>query len=415
MPRPAPHHARRRRPGLEQLPARGRPRRRATRSSGSTRGARRCASVPASTQRPADRRRAARGPRVPRALRASGCGLASFGGARRGHATRFASATNAAAFLPQAERALGFPIDIISGHEEARLIYLGVAHVLPPSDAPRLVIDIGGGSTEFIIGRGIEPERLESLKIGCVGMTQRFFADGRADDGRVRCGGDRCARGDRGDRAASSIATHWHEAYASSGTALALAEILEQNGLSSGGITPRGPRPAAPADDDAGHVSTSAAEGVEAGARAGARRRLRDHGRRAGRARRRAHRPGRRRAAARRSLRPARAHRSTRQPRRDRRAVHRALPHRSRARAARGGDSRRRSTSAPLLAADREVAQRVEWAALLHEVGFSVSHIGFHKHGAYILQNADMPGFSAGEQDSIARLVLGLPRRSRRR
>src|SRR6185503_2202529 len=76
------------------------------------------------------------------------------------------------------EAALGFPIDIISGHEEARLIYLGVAHLLPPSRAPRLVVDIGGGSTEFIIGVGLTPERLESLNIGCVGLSQRFFADG---------------------------------------------------------------------------------------------------------------------------------------------------------------------------------------------------------------------------------------------
>ncbi len=67
--------------------------------------------------------------------------------------------------VPAAGRAaLGFPIDVIAGYEEARLIYLGVAHVLPASPEPRLVIDIGGGSTEFIIGRGLDPERLESLK-----------------------------------------------------------------------------------------------------------------------------------------------------------------------------------------------------------------------------------------------------------
>ena len=91
----------------------------------------------------------------------------------------FRVANNAREFLRRAERSLGFPIDVISGHEEARLIYLGVAHSLPPSSAPRLVIDIGGGSTEFIIGRGLEPERLESLKIGCVGITQRFFPGGK--------------------------------------------------------------------------------------------------------------------------------------------------------------------------------------------------------------------------------------------
>src|SRR5206468_8379329 len=90
----------------------------------------------------------------------------------------FRVARNAAPFLRQAEAALGFPIDVISGYEEARLIYLGVAHVLPPSDAPRLCIDIGGGSTEFIIGRGLEPERLESLNIACLSSTQRFFRAG---------------------------------------------------------------------------------------------------------------------------------------------------------------------------------------------------------------------------------------------
>src|SRR5205823_4231521 len=94
----------------------------------------------------------------------------------------FRVAKNAAEFLPLAERALGFPIDVIGGHEEARLTYLGVAHVLPPSAARRLVIDIGGGSTELIIGRGLEPERLESLRIGCVGMTQRFFPRGKVTE-----------------------------------------------------------------------------------------------------------------------------------------------------------------------------------------------------------------------------------------
>src|SRR5438128_8646337 len=81
----------------------------------------------------------------------------------------FRVAKHAREFLPQAERALGFPIDVIAGHEEARLIYLDVAHELPRSIEPRLVVDIGGGSTEFIIGRGLDPDRLESLKIGCVG------------------------------------------------------------------------------------------------------------------------------------------------------------------------------------------------------------------------------------------------------
>src|SRR5262245_38884478 len=124
---------------------------------------------------------------TPEARRAALACLARFGerikglhpSAVRAVATNtFRVAKNAASFLAQAGRVLGFRIDVITGYEEARLIYNGVAHVLPPSDEPRLVVDIGGGSTEFIIGRGFLPERLESLKIGCVGMTRRFFADG---------------------------------------------------------------------------------------------------------------------------------------------------------------------------------------------------------------------------------------------
>src|SRR5258706_2946410 len=151
----------------------------------------------------------------------------------------FRVARNAAAFLPQAEAALGFPIDVIAGHEEARLIYLGVAHVLPPSTEPRLVIDIGGGSTEIIIGRGLTPERLESLKLGCVNLSQRFFGDGslRAD---AFAAAETHARAEIEAIAQAFGRERWREAYASSGTALALAAILEENGLSSGGITPEG-------------------------------------------------------------------------------------------------------------------------------------------------------------------------------
>ena len=112
----------------------------------------------------------------------------------------FRVAKNAREFLARAERTIGFPIDVISGHEEARLTYFGVAHELPRSPEPRLVIDIGGGSTELIIGRGLQAERLESLTIGCVGMTQRFFADGAITERRDASCGNRRARRDRGDR-----------------------------------------------------------------------------------------------------------------------------------------------------------------------------------------------------------------------
>jgi exopolyphosphatase/guanosine-5'-triphosphate,3'-diphosphate pyrophosphatase len=82
-------------------------------------------------------------------------------------------------FMAEAEAALGHPIDVISGLEEARLIYKGVTHSLPASDGLRLVMDIGGGSTELILGRGATPRALESVHLGCVTLTERFFPDGR--------------------------------------------------------------------------------------------------------------------------------------------------------------------------------------------------------------------------------------------
>ena len=84
-----------------------------------------------------------------------------------------------ASFLGAAEQALGHPIEVVSGREEARLIYLGVAHGIADSPERRLVIDIGGGSTEFIIGQHFEALEKESLQMGCIASTQRFFGDGK--------------------------------------------------------------------------------------------------------------------------------------------------------------------------------------------------------------------------------------------
>lgn len=88
-------------------------------------------------------------------------------------------AVNRQVFAGQAEKILGVPVEIIAGREEARLIYLGVSHTLADNAGSRLVVDIGGGSTEFIIGERFEPREMESLHMGCVSYTQRFFSDGR--------------------------------------------------------------------------------------------------------------------------------------------------------------------------------------------------------------------------------------------
>src|SRR6201999_3006790 len=89
------------------------------------------------------------------------------------------------AFLERSREALGHPIEIISGMEEARLIYSGVAHTMPSEPGRRLVADIGGGSTELIIGDGLVPLELESLQMGCVSLSERFFRDGKISEKRI--------------------------------------------------------------------------------------------------------------------------------------------------------------------------------------------------------------------------------------
>ncbi len=317
----------------------------------------------------------------------------------------FRVATNAAKFLPRAEAVLGFPIDVIGGHEEARLIYLGVAHVLPASEARRLVIDIGGGSTEFIIGHGLEPLRLESLKLGCVSMSTRFFADG-ALSARAFHAAETHARAEIEAITREFGQEHWQEAYASSGTALALAEILEGNGLSAGGITPEGLQRLRKRMIGAGHVSKLRLEGLKpprvpvlaggfavmAAALAELRvPRINPVG-------------GALRLGVLYDLLGRTADRDIRTV-----TVERFLErHRvDREHALRVAGMARSLYEKAIENPDPEGKQRLAWAGLLHEIGLTVSHIGFHKHGAYILENADMPGFSAREQRQLALLVLG--------
>ena len=139
-------------------------------------------------------------------------------------------------FLPEAEAALGFPIEVIAGREEARLIYLGVAHTLPNPRNQQLVMDIGGGSTEFIIGRNFEPLQLESLYMGCVSYTLRFFPDGRVDKRSMK-EAELAARRELQSIVRAYRETGWEEAVGSSGTAKAIVDLLELNGLSERGIT----------------------------------------------------------------------------------------------------------------------------------------------------------------------------------
>ena len=136
-------------------------------------------------------------------------------------------AHNSAQFIAQAQTALGHPVEVISGREEARLIYHGVSHTMEDNDDRRLVIDIGGGSTELILGRSFQPEIMESLHIGCVGVRDQFFPDGRLTRKSLKAAVNHCRQELQAVRN-QYRAVGWDIAIGASGTVLAAQEVLTQ-------------------------------------------------------------------------------------------------------------------------------------------------------------------------------------------
>ncbi|MEP6605643.1 MAG: Ppx/GppA phosphatase family protein, partial [Nitrosospira sp.] len=314
-------------------------------------------------------------------------------------------------FLKKAEAALGFPIEVIAGREEARLIYLGVAHSLPTSSDNRLVMDIGGGSTEFIIGRRLKPAKLESLYMGCVSYSLRFFPDGKITKGAMRRA-ELAARSEVQAIAAEFSSAHWQGAFGSSGTARALGEIIKLNNL-----------------DDAGNAGDITPEGLhnfrDHLLKVGDTKKLEVAGLRADRA---PVIPGgfaimsaafselgiRRMSQAMGALRQGvlydllgRFHNQDMREVTVRQFMQR---YRVDSAQAKRVESLSLSLGKQLLAdfpdEAEEMLQILSWAARLHEVGISVAHSGYHKHSAYILGNADMPGFSRMEQERLSLLTL---------
>src|SRR3982751_5563483 len=187
--------------------------------------------------------------RIDRATQANALeALAKFAERLRGfsrHAVRAVGtnalrvAKNSPQFLREARAVLGFPIEVISGREEARLIYLGVAHALPVSAQRRLVVDIGGGSTEFVIGTGFDPQLTESLYMGCLSYSLKYFADGKVDKSRMKAA-ELAARQELAGILHAYRAAGWDAAVGSSGTARSIENILRENGLAAEGLTREG-------------------------------------------------------------------------------------------------------------------------------------------------------------------------------
>ncbi len=314
-------------------------------------------------------------------------------------------AKNSRQFLAEAKQALGFPIEIIAGREEARLIYIGVAHSLPLSRDKRLVMDIGGGSTEFIIGTGVQPELMDSLYMGCVSYSLKYFAEGKVEKSAFKQA-ELAARSELQTIVKQYTRRGWSEAVGSSGSARAIAAIVEASGWSEHGISAGGLDKLKGALLKAGDVGRLDLPGVredraailpgglaimcaafselglermsvsDAALRQGVLYdllgRVQKHDMRE--------------VTVRQFMR--RYHVDTAQAKRVADLALRLLRQL-------GADE-----------SDPHAAQTLAWAAALHEIGISIAHNGYHKHSAYVIANADMPGFSRMEQSQLARLVL---------
>lgn len=320
----------------------------------------------------------------------------------------FRVARNTPEILPRAEAALGFPIEVISGQEEARLIFSGVANELRPSDNQRLVIDIGGGSTEVVIGKGFEPQHMSSLYMGCVSYTQRYFPDGTITEERL-VQAELAARQELEGISKLYRKTGWQEAYGSSGTAKGLIAVLVEGGMSKSGITLAGLETLRGKLIRDGRVRMENLPGLKedralvlAGGLAimtAAFRELGiDHM-----------------SAGDGALRVGVLYDLL-----GRDSAHDKRNETIRQFTRRYHVDTRQSTRVKALALEffgqmglpdspgkQELVRTLGWAADMHEVGLSIAHADYHKHGAYILEHADMPGFSNDDQALLAMLVLG--------
>jgi len=319
------------------------------------------------------------------------------------------------AFLERAREALGHPIEIISGREEARLIYSGVAHTMPSEPGRRLVVDIGGGSTELIIGEGLVPLELESLQMGCVSLSERFFRDGKLSAKRI-ARARLAARLELEPVRAAFRKRGWDRTAGSSGTIRAIGEALRELDPLATTITPAGMDRLLGRLAEVGNMRelklsavTEERRPVFPGGAAILAEILDGLGIREMRVAEGAMREG---------LLYDMVGRFTDEDARERtvRAMQRRY-HVDLAQAERVEatvlDFLRQTRAAWRLDDPRaeqhgmEAERALKWAARLHEIGLDVSHSGYHRHGAYLLENADMPGFPREEQRLLARLVGG--------
>jgi exopolyphosphatase/guanosine-5'-triphosphate,3'-diphosphate pyrophosphatase len=322
-------------------------------------------------------------------------------------------ARNRDAFLLRANEVLGFPINVISGREEARLIYQGVAHMLERSEERRLVIDIGGRSTELILGQGLSPRVMESFRVGSIAWSKRYFPDGIFSRRSFEVA-EIAAKAVLDEAFDAYHPDNWDVAYGSAGTVGAVGDVLVANGWPAGTVTQEGLdwllekliatqhadrlRLAGMREDRkaiiGGGVSVMRAIfsllGIESMQQATG---------------------GLRHGLICDLIGTGNAEDDIRVKSVARLAKKFAVD------TAHGDRVGKVATELfTQLTAEQDEATHAEhsrlmrklnWAAQLHEIGSHISHSDYHKHGAYILDNADAMGFSLSEMHRLSLLVLG--------
>ena len=312
-------------------------------------------------------------------------------------------ARNAADFMPLAEKAIGHPIEIISGEEEGRLIYMGVAGFLNQPDERRLVIDIGGGSTELALGHGAEIERVESFSIGTVRTGSSFFADERLTAASFE-EAILSARSHFEDGVAGFHPRYWNVVYGSSGTMRTLAELIEKNSLGDGTLSAKNLKALKDRLIACGRISKIDLIGMKPeriGVTLGGLPILLGLCEELGL----------------RSLQPIEAGlrmgvlwdlhmRASHKDRRDESVTECMQRFDVDALRASQAQANANALYAQMKPDSDQYDRLLGWSAQLHEVGLVVSHTGFHKHGAYLAEHADLPGFTTYEQQVLSTLIL---------
>lgn len=311
-------------------------------------------------------------------------------------------------FMEKVEEALGHPVEIISGVEEARLIYQGVYHSSPGVDGTQLVVDIGGGSTEIISGSGPDIDDKESLKMGCVGVSQKFFRGGKLT--RRRFDKARVAARLEIEPVRNRFLRHQPlRVIGASGTIRAALSVLTEIAEEQTDITVKGLEDLIGRCIDAGHVDRLRLPGlspqrtpvfpggiailIEVMAALKFKTMSVSDG------------------ALREGLLYDMIGRLSDEDARERSV--RAME--GRFNVDQDQAARVEATAMMLLdqvAADWKIdspmdRQMLRWAAHLHETGLDIAHSGYHQHGAYLLEYSDMPGFPTGEQQVLACIVAG--------